>query len=978
MPLTNPHLISRPIAGATGTVTAANQIILDGTNLVGVATGAATTQAALERVDGTGIGAAIETFTGNFTAQASNIATWFGDRQQTRLRCTDDGGVVNPVFSLPGTTALTTAFDQLVAASLPEVIRFVIEYTDTTGFLRIQPRDGSSPQIGGTSAIIVRPNIAATLEITRTSGTISDFVWQSIGGIGSTTGGTLDAIKLINPSDAVWDASTNGTLPTNAVVKGNAYQVVNAPADGTGRFNEVMLTDDWVVWDADSFTSWSAEPHQWFVIPAHDVRRVTALEKEFLNLTQTSTQSDRNDVTRGTLYADDVGEIRLKLYATRAGYSAADLNTTGDIDEYVDPSDQTAFLGIRLQGNQSALASTLPTLYVYSEDGSGNFTRIANLDADFTFEGDFGAESDYLSREALTYNANDTWRIYYGTIQDRFNNPNLDISYENLDANLQSRVDGSHGTDTTDEQRIASLESKMDGIYPLRPDVDKLEAFAAIWTPEAAAATVVAADGYSLFADYRGDGTRYESAGVTYDATGSNVVRYTGLGDSLYRTFGFKVNAVAQVDDITLTGTSGTANINVNSVNYLATFNTNLTTTASDFVTTHATALDAAGVTVTSNAAVLTFTAKVGGTAFTIAAPVNATGDLAGSLASITSGQVLMWIVDGSELIPYFDTTASGTYRVNNYTPSTTEDEVITNQQHYITTITGQQTLNAGTTDTATFTATPFPASATHTSRIAQLGLDVFVNGSDTQAEHIQDITLPADNSAQAQQIFEATIFLGPLHGNRNVTVTMGYSTRVSGMDLLVDVVLLSAPSDVTIHLDNVFVFLSYTAPATTARVDNFVTVQDAGGDYTFTGTNEVLLTLHPFQADGFMEAVTVARDSGGDITQLNDVNTPIPHQSFASVEIPDQAAFAGFEFRTFAPEHYLRHSDLAGLLSSHLTTQWCYGLALLTAITEHVIDDAIDFTDSIVLIGSPNNTRVKLIVDDTDTGNIKLGVQEV
>lgn len=86
---------------------------------------------------------------------------------------------------------------------------------------------------------------------------------------------------------------------------------------------------------------------------------------------------------------------------------------------------------------------------------------------------------------------------------------------------------------------------------------------------------------------------------------------------------------------LTLTGTSGTANINVNDVNYVATFATNLTTTATNFVTTNATALLAAGVTVTALAGVLTFKAtdaKVAGITIT-----NVTTDLAGTLAAAVS-----------------------------------------------------------------------------------------------------------------------------------------------------------------------------------------------------------------------------------------------------------------------------------------------------------------------------------------------------
>ena len=84
---------------------------------------------------------------------------------------------------------------------------------------------------------------------------------------------------------------------------------------------------------------------------------------------------------------------------------------------------------------------------------------------------------------------------------------------------------------------------------------------------------------------------------------------------------------------ITLTGTSGTANITVNGVNYLSTFNVSLTTTADDFVTAHAaTILSASGWTVTANAGVLTFTKDTAtDTAPSIA---NATTDLDGTVVT--------------------------------------------------------------------------------------------------------------------------------------------------------------------------------------------------------------------------------------------------------------------------------------------------------------------------------------------------------
>lgn len=86
---------------------------------------------------------------------------------------------------------------------------------------------------------------------------------------------------------------------------------------------------------------------------------------------------------------------------------------------------------------------------------------------------------------------------------------------------------------------------------------------------------------------------------------------------------------------LTLTGTSGTANINVAGVDYLATFATSLTVTANNFVTTHAAAiLSASGTVVTANAGILTFVHASSG--FPVVTITNATTDLAGTLGAVT------------------------------------------------------------------------------------------------------------------------------------------------------------------------------------------------------------------------------------------------------------------------------------------------------------------------------------------------------
>jgi len=86
---------------------------------------------------------------------------------------------------------------------------------------------------------------------------------------------------------------------------------------------------------------------------------------------------------------------------------------------------------------------------------------------------------------------------------------------------------------------------------------------------------------------------------------------------------------------VTLTGTSGTANVIVDEVEYVATFASSLTTTATNFVTAHAATLLALGITVTSSAAVLTFASDTD--IFPTITAENATGDLDATLGTVTA-----------------------------------------------------------------------------------------------------------------------------------------------------------------------------------------------------------------------------------------------------------------------------------------------------------------------------------------------------
>ncbi len=95
-----------------------------------------------------------------------------------------------------------------------------------------------------------------------------------------------------------------------------------------------------------------------------------------------------------------------------------------------------------------------------------------------------------------------------------------------------------------------------------------------------------------------------------------------------------EVASANSAQTVTLTGTSGTANITIAGTNYLATFATSLTQTATNFVTTHAAAiLTATGATVTSAGAVITITDAT--TGFPTVAIANVTTNLAGTVGAV-------------------------------------------------------------------------------------------------------------------------------------------------------------------------------------------------------------------------------------------------------------------------------------------------------------------------------------------------------
>lgn len=118
----------------------------------------------------------------------------------------------------------------------------------------------------------------------------------------------------------------------------------------------------------------------------------------------------------------------------------------------------------------------------------------------------------------------------------------IKVDRNNLTQALKDDIDNDNPSGNVDSARLTAVESKVAALFPLTPDVSDLTQFADIYDPLRPVTEVRETQGYSLFVDYRGKNTRYESDGVVFDASNSNVVRYTGLSSNLHRTFGFKVD----------------------------------------------------------------------------------------------------------------------------------------------------------------------------------------------------------------------------------------------------------------------------------------------------------------------------------------------------------------------------------------------------------------------------------------------------
>lgn len=119
------------------------------------------------------------------------------------------------------------------------------------------------------------------------------------------------------------------------------------------------------------------------------------------------------------------------------------------------------------------------------------------------------------------------------------------------------------------------------------------------------------------------------------NATTIPAAQYLDINSSTYQT----TVAVANKRTATLSGTSGTCNVTINGTEYLATFATDLTTTAANFVTAHAATILAryGACVVTSGAGTIIVESGVPGLAVTVTVSAAVSGNLTGTVANTTA-----------------------------------------------------------------------------------------------------------------------------------------------------------------------------------------------------------------------------------------------------------------------------------------------------------------------------------------------------
>lgn len=139
----------------------------------------------------------------------------------------------------------------------------------------------------------------------------------------------------------------------------------------------------------------------------------------------------------------------------------------------------------------------------------------------------------------------------------------------------------------------------------------------------------------------------------TSDAYSGNQEQFGGYSE----IGGIDGSDVAQVETVTLAGTVGTANVTMGGLTKLATFDTDLATTHAAFVSDHAAAYAAVGITLTGTVTLI-FTATVAGVPFLAGTVVAVIAGLTGTVVHTTANSVAGatnriwgWVLDAATAV---------------------------------------------------------------------------------------------------------------------------------------------------------------------------------------------------------------------------------------------------------------------------------------------------------------------------------------
>lgn len=468
-----------------GKVSVADEVEFDNTGRTGVGSGVTDIQSVLNRIDILGLGTPVFSFTGSYVAQGSNIDEWF----QREITGADGQTNAQRTFSLPGTTAVQTALTRLTTAGLPSVLSMRISYFGgpstqmTVNSLTISPRAGG-PNIAGRTNVMLSRGQQVAFEITSSTG-----LW-SVTSMGAATngGGAGEILDDIELRRETWNATANAALPT-VVLRGYAFRVTGAPADGSGRFGVRMADGDLVIFTGDSFTDWAVVA-DWFVLSEADGKHISSTESNFLlTVVETDTETDFRKVhevaTRALVWlspalfaAGDPPHISPNgdPINPRAGQTRAyeggedDVNAAGDFELSINYTRAALYVGITPSYITNNGADDVEVV-IRNIDGSEH----ARYDLVDDFESVLGnsAFNHYLlnpsgvadSFQEVNYYAGQTIEIWERQTQTVFTlgdavdiTANVDDLTENqLSLELQAKINGESALSFLDQEKLDNI-----------------------------------------------------------------------------------------------------------------------------------------------------------------------------------------------------------------------------------------------------------------------------------------------------------------------------------------------------------------------------------------------------------------------------------------------------------------------------------------------------------------------------------------